>query len=49
MVIINIEGNYIRASDLNADVMTGTVAYSGDQEAIVLMKKSKHGESGRNK
>lgn len=48
MGIINTEGNYRRASDLNVDATAGTVAAFCDQEATVLMKKSKDGGSGRN-
>lgn len=43
MGIRNIEGNSLRASDLNADATCGSVAPIFDHEATILMK-SQHNE-----
>lgn len=49
MDIRNIESDYIRASDFNADVILGNVTIICDHEATILIKKGKHGENGGNK
>lgn len=49
MDIRNIESDYIRASDFNADVIPGDVAVICDHEATILIKKSKRDENGGNK
>lgn len=49
MDIRNIENDYIRASDFNADVIPGKVVVFCDHEATILIKQGKHGENGGNK